>query len=142
MTQSGEFSGINQMLADAARLLDKFNAGTGTAGGQQSEPPRGSGTGADGLITATAVPPGRLSEFFIDSRAMRLDSVTLAEEVTRAVNEALADLQRATDSGGPVDLSTLGQQLREVQENAGRQLSTFNSALVAAQQRLSESGGK
>lgn len=46
------------------------------------------GTGADGLIRVVASPDGRIVSTFVNPRALRLDSQTLAEEFTAAANRA------------------------------------------------------
>ena len=46
------------------------------------------GEGAGGLVRVTAAPNGRIVGVTLDPRAMRLDSFTLAEELTAAAKQA------------------------------------------------------
>jgi hypothetical protein len=93
------------------------------------------------MITVRATMPGRITGLTLDPRVLRLDSFTLAEELERAVNTALADLQEQV-KGGTADLSGLTEQLRDIQQSAVQQLSTYSDALVQAQERIAARGGK
>lgn len=140
MSQIADPSGINAMLAQATSALAAFQAASPEA---DAEPPVGHGSAANGLITVQAGTPGRISTCTLDPRVMRLDSATLAEELTRAVNDALADLQRlAGAAGAPADLSGLNDQLKEIQQNAASRLAAYSDALVQAQERIAARGGK
>lgn len=48
------------------------------------------GTAADGLVSVTAAPDGKIISVELNPRVMRLDSVTLAEELVLAANRAQA----------------------------------------------------
>jgi YbaB/EbfC DNA-binding family protein len=102
---------------------------------------RGRGEGADGLIRVAALPGGRLADLELDARVMRMDSVTLAEQITVAANAALADLQDKMKAGmvGP-DLNALANQLTEIQQESTRQMGTFMQSLVDAQERIANAG--
>ncbi|MFC7591698.1 YbaB/EbfC family nucleoid-associated protein [Nonomuraea antimicrobica] len=54
----------------------------------------GTGAGASGQITATVAADGTVLKVFIEERAMRLDSRTVAAEVLSAVHQAGADVAR------------------------------------------------
>ncbi|MFD1929877.1 MULTISPECIES: YbaB/EbfC family nucleoid-associated protein [Nonomuraea] len=54
----------------------------------------GSGQTPDGLVRATVTHAGRLLDLAMDPRAMRQDSGTLAESITRAVQAAQDDAAR------------------------------------------------
>ncbi|MEV4753796.1 YbaB/EbfC family nucleoid-associated protein [Micromonospora sp. NPDC049559] len=131
-------TGIERMLADATSALERFQAS-----GADAEPVEGTGEAADGMIRVRAAAPGQLTSLTLDPRVLRLDSETLAEELLSAVNAALADLRsQAGGGGGLADFSGLNERLKEIQENASRQLNAFASALVDAQQRMAGQGGK
>ncbi|MFI5835451.1 YbaB/EbfC family nucleoid-associated protein [Micromonospora sp. NPDC051300] len=141
MAQPADPSGLGRVLSETMAALQRHNA---AGQGEPPAPPEGTGEAADGLIRVTAGPPGRVTGLTLDPRVMRMPSETLAEQIEAAVNAALADLQeRATAAvPGEVDLGSLGEQLRRIQEDAGRQFTAFTDALVAAQDRLSQSGGR
>ncbi|SBT54234.1 YbaB/EbfC family nucleoid-associated protein [Micromonospora narathiwatensis] len=132
-------SGLGRVLSETMSALGQFTAGAES----DAPPPEGHGEAADGLVQVTVGPPGRITALTLDPRAMRMASESLAEEVTEAVNAALADLQeKVTAVPGQIDLGSLGDQLRKIQEDAGRQFSAFTDALVEAQDRLARQGGK
>ncbi|GAA3829711.1 hypothetical protein GCM10022226_58210 [Sphaerisporangium flaviroseum] len=54
----------------------------------------GEGAAGDGQIRVTATASGRVREVTLTRRAMRLDSVSLAEEVLLAVHRAQDDAER------------------------------------------------
>lgn len=140
MSQVADPSGITEMVAKATSALAALGP---TSSDSDADPPSGSGSAANGMITVRASMPGRITSLALDPRVMRLPSATLAEEIERAVNEALADLQRlATAAGGPADLSVLGDQLREIQQGAVDRLSAYSAALLQAQERIAARGGR
>ncbi|MET7968680.1 YbaB/EbfC family nucleoid-associated protein [Micromonospora sp. NPDC005305] len=143
MAQPVDPSGLDRVLSETMSALGRFTAGA-DGDGEAPPPPEGVGEAADGLVRATAGPPGRITALTLDPRVMRLPSESLAEEIGTAVNAALADLQEKATAAvpGQVDLSSLGEQLRRIQQDAGRQLTTFTDALVQAQDRLSGQGGR
>ncbi|WP_146103511.1 YbaB/EbfC family nucleoid-associated protein [Nonomuraea solani] len=57
----------------------------------------GRGEAADGQVRVTAGASGRLLDVVLAPRAMRLDSVRLAEAVLRAAQEAQDDVARRVD---------------------------------------------
>lgn len=129
--------GIGDALSQALSALGRFQ-------GQQAdaEPPAGAGEAADGMITVRAVPPGQIEDLRLDPRLMRMPSEALAEQMTIAVNAALGDLrEKANAAAGPVDLGTLGDELKQIQHNAERQFSAFTNAMVEAQERLAQRAG-
>ncbi|MEU1842325.1 YbaB/EbfC family nucleoid-associated protein [Micromonospora sediminicola] len=133
-------SGLGRVLADTMSALARH---TGTGEDEQATP-EGHGAAADGLIRVTAGPPGRVTGLTLDPRLMRMPSETLAQEIGAAVNAALTDLQEQVTAAvsGQVDLGSLGEQLRRIQDDAGRQFTAFTDALVEAQDRLSRQGGR
>jgi hypothetical protein len=141
MAQPVDPSGLGRVLSETMSALGRFTA---AADGEAPPPPEGVGEAADGLVRVTAGAPGRISALTLDPRVMRLPSESLAEEIAAAVNAALADLQEKATAAvpGQVDLGSLSEQLRRIQEDAGRQLTTFTDALVQAQDRLSGQGGR
>jgi len=135
MTGPVDPSGLSRLLADTMAALGDFQQRSG-------EPPTGEGSGADGLITVHTALPGRVTGIALDPRAMRLTSDRLADELTSAVNAALADLQaRAGVPGGAADFGALGDRLREIQETTGRQLTAMTTSLVEAQEMLARRAG-
>jgi DNA-binding protein YbaB len=54
----------------------------------------GEGTAADGLIHVQVDGSGMLKDLTLNPRVMRLDSTTLAAELTQAIGAAHADVQR------------------------------------------------
>ncbi|MGC4874803.1 YbaB/EbfC family nucleoid-associated protein [Micromonospora sp. DT43] len=132
--------GIDKVLSDTMRALSAQQSG----GAQDADAPQpvGRGEAADGMVRVSAAPPGRLTALEVDPRLLRRDLTTLTEHIMSAVNDALADLQQATASAaGPVDLSDLGRQLTEIQQDAARQFTTFLDGLADAQDRLGRRGG-
>ncbi|MCW3814477.1 YbaB/EbfC family nucleoid-associated protein [Micromonospora sp. DR5-3] len=133
-------SGLDRVLSETMSALGQFTAGAET----DAPLPEGHGEAADGLVQVTVGPPGRITALTLNPRVMRLASESLAEEITQAVNAAFADLQEKATAAvpGQVDLGSLGDRLRKIQEDAGRQLTAFTDALVEAQDRLARQGGK
>ncbi|MDP9794345.1 hypothetical protein J2S43_002857 [Catenuloplanes nepalensis] len=107
--------------------------GPGTAG--DPEPVEGVGHGADGLIEVRVGPPGRVTGLDLRPEALRLGPDRLAAELTVAIDAALAGLRERLADGAP-DLGALAGQLRDVQQETGRQLTAFTDSLFAAQQML------
>lgn len=134
-------SGLGRLLSETMSALGQFSGGGPQA---DTAPPEGHGAAADGMVQVTVGPPGRVTALTLDPRAMRMASGALAEEISRAVNEALADLQEQAAAAvpGQVDLGSLGDRLRQIQQDAGRQLTAFTDSLVEAQERLARQGGK
>lgn len=142
MTAAPDPSGIARMLADVTSALDSFRA---PGEDQENTPIEGTGEALDGLIVATAAAPGRVTSLTFAPTAMRHDSATLAGEAMAAVNAALADLQSqaaALAGTGSADFTALSEQLKEIQDNASRRLTTFTDALVEAQARIADRGGR
>jgi DNA-binding protein YbaB len=88
----------------------------------------GEGEGAGGLIRATVDGGGRIQEVTLDSRAMRLDSRSVAEAVTEAVRAAQHDAQRKNEEllraamGGetpPLDMASIQSWLEEAARSMG-----------------------
>lgn len=136
-------SGFDRLLSQTLQML---NGGAGSnqgddGSGEEAEPIEGRGHAADGLITATAVPGGRIADLHLDPRALRMESTTLAGAIVAAVNHALADLQeRIRENAAVPDMNALAERLKEVQQESSRQMATFMQALVDAQQRIASSG--
>ncbi|MGC4893713.1 YbaB/EbfC family nucleoid-associated protein [Micromonospora sp. DT31] len=141
MADPADPSGFGRVLSETMSALRRQAA---EGHDEQITPPEGVGEAADGMIRVTAGPPGRVTALTLDPRVMRMASEALAEEIEAAVNAALTDLQEQATAAvaGEVDLGSLGEQLRRVQEDAGRQFSLFTDALIQAQDRLSRQGGR
>jgi DNA-binding protein YbaB len=102
----------------------------------------GSGTAADGLISVRAALPGRVVGLDLDPAVLRLPVEELAEELTAAINAALADLQASAGvPSGVVDLDALGGRLREIQQQTTRQFAAYTDSLLDAQTALARRAG-
>ncbi|GAB7038317.1 MULTISPECIES: YbaB/EbfC family nucleoid-associated protein [Catenuloplanes] len=142
MTTAPDPSGIVRMLSDVTSALGSVRAADADP---EASPVEGTGEALDGLIVATAAAPGRVTSLTFGPTAMRLDSATLAGETMAAVNAALADLQsRATAAAGAgtTDFTALSEQLKDIQDSASRRLTAFTDALVEAQGRIADRGGR
>ncbi|MEU2986673.1 YbaB/EbfC family nucleoid-associated protein [Micromonospora aurantiaca] len=138
MADPADPSGFGRVLSETMAALQRQ-----TDAGEQVAPPEGVGEAADGLIRVTVGPPGQVTGLTLDPRVMRMASEALAEEIEAAVNAALADLrEQAATAPGEVDLGSLGEQLRRIQADAGRQFSMFTDALMQAQDRLARQDGR
>jgi DNA-binding protein YbaB len=108
---------------------------------EEAEPIVGIGESADGLIRMVAVAGGRLEELYLDPRVMRMTTVALAEEILAAANGALADLQEKLAEGmTSIDLDSLAEQLKDVQEQSTREMANFLQSLEDAQARIAGGG--
>jgi DNA-binding protein YbaB len=105
---------------------------------------RGTAESADGMIRATVAPGSRLESVALDPRAMRMASESLAEEITRTVNAAFADLrERAAEAGsgvGAPDAEALAGQLRDLQDESVRRMAAFGQAMNEVLARLGGRG--
>lgn len=138
MTGPIDSSDLGNMLSETMAALAQFQGRQ--AAGEAAE---GAGQAANGLITVKAVPPGQISDLRLDPSLLRMASEWLAEELTKAVNQALTDLQdKANVPTGPMDLSSLGEKLKQIQADASRQFATLADSLVEAQTRIARQGGK
>ena len=143
MTDPFGAAGMGQMLDRAMAVLNAIGADGSAAPGPEPVAIEGIGSGADGMVHVTAEPPGQVTGLMIEPRALRLGTEVLAEEISNAVNAALADLrsQAAATSAAP-DLARLEEQLREVQTGALHQFRAQNAALIEVQERIARQGGK
>jgi hypothetical protein len=136
MSSPVDSSGLDRLLGQTMQALDQLR---GTPAGEdvESEPLEGIGEAADGLIRAVAVSGGQLAALYLDPGVTRMSPGTLAEEIVAAVNAAMADLQeQVAGAFGAPDLDALAGQLKEVQEESTRQMSSFLDALTDAQARI------
>ncbi|MFC0006771.1 YbaB/EbfC family nucleoid-associated protein [Micromonospora siamensis] len=130
---------------DLDRLMSQTLDALRTAGGagdgvDEVEHLRGEGGGLGGLIRVTARPGGLLESIEFDPRALRTDSVTLAEELVAAANAALEDLQakvRQAAGDGLPSTEALMDRLREVQNTAVPRLAGFLGTLEQLRQQSS-----
>ena len=124
-------------------IRDRLDTARGVRvdGDENAEPVEGHGEAADGLIRVKALPGGKLAELELDPRVMRMDSTSLSEAIVEAANAALADLTEQLRNGlaGP-DLNALADQLKEVQQESTRNMSTFLDALTDFQERIAGGG--
>ncbi|MGW2147109.1 YbaB/EbfC family nucleoid-associated protein [Nonomuraea bangladeshensis] len=89
----------------------------------------GTGEAANGQVKAVAAVDGTVRDIVITPRAMRLDSRTLAEQLTLAVGRAQDDAERQSrqlmaDALGDL-LPDGGPDLRAFEEQLGRLLRSF-----------------
>jgi DNA-binding protein YbaB len=138
-------SGLDRLIGQTLKALGQARGGgvkpDDTTETTESEPVQGSGEGADGLIRATAVAGGRLTDLHLDPRVLRMTTVSLSEGIVTAVNAAFEDLQnKIRESAVGPDLDALATQLKEVQEESTRQMGSFLQALTDAQERIAAAG--
>ncbi|MFC4069393.1 YbaB/EbfC family nucleoid-associated protein [Actinoplanes subglobosus] len=122
----------DDLLQRSRRLLDAVRRGETPPDG---EPVTVTTEAADGLVRVVAG-EGRIESIDLDPRAMRLDSRTLSEELTAAVNAALDELRASAGSAQGVDLAALDGQLRQVQDEGVRRMAEISSAVQAVMARI------
>ncbi|GAA0846660.1 YbaB/EbfC family nucleoid-associated protein [Streptosporangium amethystogenes subsp. fukuiense] len=96
---------------------------------------RGTGTGADGLISVITNGSGHLEKIELNPRVMRLDSHALADELTKAFRESQEDGERQAREllGGalgedmqlprePFDFTKTEQQLTQAYDSFARSM--------------------
>ncbi|MEU5870434.1 YbaB/EbfC family nucleoid-associated protein [Glycomyces sp. NPDC047369] len=86
---------------------------------------------AEGMVQATAKPNGEIL-VELNPVAVRIGSQVLAEEVTAAVNEALAELRKQQLDFGSLDLEGVNQQVEEIGARASAQLTSFMDGILRA----------
>lgn len=86
---------------------------------------------AEGRIRVTAGAGGEIG-IALDPKAMRLGSEELAQELTSAVNEALASLREQQLNAKNLDLDAINEQVGELQQKASAQLSSFMDGILRA----------
>jgi DNA-binding protein YbaB len=140
MTDPIDSSGVRGSLAGVLAALGRAQVPSGAQ--EEQEPPLGTGEAADGRVRVRAVLPGRIESLEMEPSVLRLSGDKLAREIESAVNAALAGLQaRAAAVAGPADLSTLTDQLKEIQFDAERQFTKLAASLVEAQEQLTRRAG-
>lgn len=85
----------------------------------------------EGRIRVTAGPGGEIG-ISLKPKAMRLGSEELAQELTSAVNEALASLRERQLNAKNLDLDAINEQVAELQQKASAQLSSFMDGILRA----------
>lgn len=123
---------LEQLLSRSRQLLGAVRRGEPEP---ESEPVVAIREAADGLIRVVAS-DGHIERIELVPRAMRLDSQTLGEELTRAVNAALADLRTASGSARGADLEVLDRQLSEVQDEGLRRMADIAAAVQTVMGRI------
>jgi len=140
MTGPIDPSGLGSTLADVVAALGRPQTPPGDQGEQEALV--GTGEAADGRVRVRAALPGRIEKLELEPSLLRLSVEELAREIESAVNTALADLQgRAVSAAGPVDLSALTGQLKDIQFDAQRQFAKLTASLVEAQEQLTRRAG-
>lgn len=92
---------------------------------------------ADGMVSVSVKHPGTAA-VSIKPAAMRLGSEALAEEITRAVNEAYAALREQAGAGAAANLQELNDQLAEIQRESTARLSSFMDGIMSAHSRAEQ----
>ncbi|MEV6304810.1 hypothetical protein AB0M02_35735 [Actinoplanes sp. NPDC051861] len=119
-------------------LLERATKALETAASQPDDA-EGFASGCDGLIQVR-VSPQQVEFLTIDPRAMRLGTDTLAAEIQDTVNRAFQDLPgRAGDDGAESARAAgraLAGELREIQNDSLRSMTTFVHAVQDAVARL------
>lgn len=134
---------IDRLLGEARVALAGLQRVTNVdAGAEVAESSRVVVSGANDLVKAEVSAGGRLEKLTIESRAMRMDSQTLAEELTKAVraaqDEALARQGELANQLPMVDEAQLAERLDETQWQATRQLDVFGEALEGVIRKLDQ----
>ncbi|MCW2939516.1 MAG: hypothetical protein JWN00_2501 [Actinomycetia bacterium] len=130
MDLSGMGAGdIDRLLEDTRRAIGRMHT--------ESAPPpeaRGEGTAADGQVRAIVVTGGRLEKLEVDSRAMRLGSGPLCDEIVVAVNAALDDLRGVVLKTVPElpDPAELEVELDELRVESVRRMEMFTQGVADA----------
>jgi hypothetical protein len=131
---------IDRMVSDTRRLLSEL----ATTGGEPGTPveaadQRGFGSAADELVKAEVSAGGRVEKVTLEPKAMRLDSQTLGEEITKALRAAQDDLRaRQPDAAGLPAPEQLTERLDGVQLQVSRQLDVFGEALEGIVRKLDQ----
>lgn len=137
----GDFGGADfeRLLGETRRALGALRSGADGAGDTASgahaadaEPVRGSGSAADGKVTARVAAGGHLDELTVDPRLMRAGSEELCAQIVIAVNAAMDDLRTQTAKAAPatMDPAALAGMLEELQTESVRQMSQFTQGVA------------
>ena len=131
---------IDRLLGEARVALAGLQSVTSAdAGGEVAERSRVVVSGANDLVKAEVSAGGRLEKLTIESRAMRMDSQTLAEELTKAVQAAQTQMLASQGQKLPlIDETQLAERLDETQWQATRQLDVFGEALEGVIRKLDQ----
>ncbi|SEG79432.1 Conserved DNA-binding protein YbaB [Thermomonospora echinospora] len=121
---------LDKVLAQSQEIVGRIEAAQG-----RLEEIRGIGEAADGHIRVTCNGQGRVEQIELNPRAMRLDSQTLAEQLTTGVNAAQDDAQRQIgellgeamggvgfDPGTAVDQDRIRKQLDSLTDSFAREM--------------------
>lgn len=92
---------------------------------------------ADGLIKVTASADCDI-RIALDPKSMRIGSEQLAEELSGAVNEALAALNEQRLAAQNLDLDAINAQVEDLQEQASAQLTNFMDGILRAHRAAGE----
>lgn len=123
---------IAQQLADARAAL---SSAVRSPEANQVEPV--TVEGADGLLRLTVGVEGRIDEFRLDPRAVRLGSEVLAEEMKRLVNTALDERAQAMGTDEPVpDLEAINESVAEIQDRSLRQFQAMSASISEVMAKL------
>ncbi|MGY0230719.1 YbaB/EbfC family nucleoid-associated protein [Longispora urticae] len=106
--------GASHLFAEATDMLRTARAALDVP--EESEPPTGTGSDPDGVVTATVDAAAKVTGLELAARSVRLSSFDLADAVLAAVNAALDALDgRRREARGLDGLDQLAGRARELQ---------------------------
>ncbi|GAA4602556.1 hypothetical protein BJY16_004289 [Actinoplanes octamycinicus] len=124
---------LDALLDNVAQVMKKAAATGGNA-----ETPTAEGTAADHLIRAR-VGPRRVESLTIDSRAMRMGSAELAEQIRYAINEAFEAISpsNADTAAAAREVSQdLAEQVNAIRDESARSMTMFLQAMQHVATRI------
>jgi hypothetical protein len=135
LTEIPSSDDLERDLSEARQMLRDLRANPGRP--TDGEPVQGTGEAADGMVRVVAE-GGKISKVELNPRVMRLASESLAEELAKAVNAALADLaSKAVAEVSPLgDPAVLEAKLAELQDQSVRQMARYSQSLSEMLARL------
>ena len=128
-------AGIERLLLETRALVDTLRTDRRMPDGPVAE---GRGTASEDQIEAT-VRDGRVASIRLEPRLLRRPPEEFAALVRDAVNAAIDDLRGGASAGAPVpDPVALSETLREVQNEALRQMTLISDGIAGAMARIRE----
>lgn len=123
---------FEQQLAEARAALGKAMAARGERPDIEA-----SGEAAEGRIRVRLDGEGRVEEFTLEPRVLTEGSEYVAEELRKAVNQALAmrESGMATDEPMP-DLEAMNATLQAVQDRGMAQMRAINNAIAETMRKI------
>ncbi|MFI7607747.1 YbaB/EbfC family nucleoid-associated protein [Micromonospora sp. NPDC049366] len=139
MSISREPDELEQTLTATRRMLESLRASVAASpAGAGDDPPQGDAL--DGAVLVTATSGGRIERIEIAPHAKRLPLEEVAEGITAAVNDALAEAAArrsgTTPEAAATDLAALSEQVQRIQDDGLRQMARFTTTLNDVMTRL------